>query len=77
MRVINLSEVDAQQVKAILMTHAELQDLEGIKSTDLLARMSADNDDSEEMGTMIECLTEQVDDFTEDSDNLKRLAALF
>lgn len=77
MRTIQLSEVDANQVRAILMTHAEMQDLSSIRSTELLGRMTADDDDSEEMGEMIDTLTEQVDDLTDDTENLKRIAALF
>lgn len=77
MRTIQLSEVDAQQVKAILMTHAEMQDRGALQSTDVMTRLIASGDHDEDTGEMITILAEQVGDLEWDSDNLKRIADLF
>jgi hypothetical protein len=77
MRTIQLSEVDAQQVKAILMTHAEMQDLGALSSTDVMTRLIASDDHDSDTEGMIDILADQVGDLEWDSDNLKRIANLF
>lgn len=78
MRTIQLSDEDAVQVKAILLTHAEMSDRGAIPSMELLGRIRRDEDQADpEIMEMIDTLTEQVGDFEHDSDNLKRLALLF
>lgn len=77
MRTITLSEVDAQQVKAIMMTHAEMQDLGALKSTGIISRLIAEGDPDGDEQEMKEILTEQVGDLEWDSDNLRRIADLF
>lgn len=75
MRTITMSEDDAQQIKAIMLTHAELQDLRSVESTELFARMkSAGDSDSDDMAAV---LLEQVEEFDNDSNNLRRIAHLF
>jgi hypothetical protein len=70
---ITLNDADADQVAAILKTHAEMQDQRVNSSMELLARMKKDEPGS----VMIDDLQEQVNDFDEDSTNLTRLANLF
>lgn len=70
----NLNEDDASQVRAILLTHAEMSDQSAIKSSELKGRIERDCPEEEEM---IEDLGEQIQDFEEDRDNLKRIANIF
>lgn len=77
MKKIELTEEDAQQIRAILLTHAELQDRRAIPSMELITRLKKDNPDPEEtVVEMIADLIDQVDEFEADSDNLKRIASL-
>ena len=77
-RIIEIEAEDARQLRAILLTHAELQDQRAIPSMELLARLTRDNPDPDEtVVEMIEDLKTQVYDFEADSDNLQRIAALF
>lgn len=77
-RTLALMPEDIRQVRAILLTHAELQDRRAIPSMELLARLTRDNPDPDEtVAEMIEDLKEQVEDFEADSDNLKRIASFF
>lgn len=74
MKMINLTDEDATQVRAILLSFAEISDQQAIKSEELLARIK--KDEPEEVD-MIDCLLSQSSDFTSDSDNLKRIAQQF
>ena len=77
-REIKISTVDALQVRAILLTHAELQDNQAIPSMELLSRLKLDNPDPDEtVVEMIDDLKDQVDDFEADSVNLRRIALQF
>lgn len=77
-RLIKISPEDARQVRAILLTHAELQDRRAIPSMELLGRLKKDNPVPDQtVEEMIEDLKDQVSDFENDSDNLQRIAALF
>lgn len=77
MRTIQLSEVDAKQVKAILMTHAEMQDQGALSSTQVISRLLEEGDPDGDEDEMIDILAEQVGELEWDSDNLKRIANLF
>lgn len=72
--IIELDDVDAAIVHSILMTHAELQDSRAIPSMEIMARLKRD-EPGETM--MIAALADQVFDFEEDSDELRRIAAMF
>lgn len=72
-KTITIAVEDAAQVRAILLTHAEMQDQTSVRSEAVLARLKADQADSD----MIEDLEESIADTITDSDNLKRLANLF
>ncbi len=69
-----LTEVDRAQVKAILLTHAEMQDQRTLETEGVLGRLKHDEPDSVEI---IEDLEESIEDCIEDSENLKRLASKF
>lgn len=77
MRTIELSEVDCEQVKAILMTHAEMQDQGALQSTSVMSRLITSDEQDEDTGEMVSILAEQVGELEWDSDNLKRIADLF
>jgi hypothetical protein len=73
-QVMIMSPEDRQQVRAILLTHAEMQDRSAITSMELLARIKRDEPEEEDM---IDELEDQIEVLEDDSDNLKRLGNLF
>lgn len=75
--MITLSPDDASQVRAILMTHAEMQDARINDSLSLIGRLNADLAEDDEAQDMVASLEAQVELFEDDSDNLKRLADKF
>ena len=77
MRMIMISEADAAQVKAILMTHAEMQDQRVVESMTILGRLKRDEADDENAQELMIDLHEQIDTFEVDCDNLKRIAQIF
>ena len=70
---LELTPADRAQIKAILMTHAELQDRTSLKGEEVLARLKRDEPDSD----LIADLEEDAADLLADTENLKRLANLF
>lgn len=68
---------DRAQVKAILMTHAEMQDHRTMETEQVMGRLKHEGGDDEEVAEMIEELQESVTELTADSENLKRLANHF
>ncbi len=79
MKTITLSAEDAEQIKAILMTHSEMVDHHAMPSLELIGSMRKQLQDGPdtEVQDMIDSLQDQVTDFEFDSENLKRLASLF
>jgi len=75
--MININAEDAAQVRAILLTHAELQDTRLLKTMEVLSRLKAIEDDSDELVATIAEMTATISFVEEDSDNLKRIAELF
>jgi aminopeptidase N len=73
MTPITLSPIDRAQVKAILRTHAEMQDRSLLSGEEVIARLKRDEPESELLANMIEDAAEILEDTT----NLKRLADLF
>ncbi len=65
---------DAQQVHAILTTHAEMQDNHARQSMEVLGRLNVEIPDE---GEMIDDLVAMIEVAEEDSENLKRLARIF
>lgn len=68
-----LTDSDAATVKAILLTHATMQDHRAIESMQLLGRLRHDEPDDE----LIPDLQGQVNDFEADTQNLERIAEIF
>lgn len=73
MTLATLSPDDCAQVKAILLTHAELQDRNLLNAESVIARLKRDEPDSELIGDLEQDNIELV----ADTENLKRLANLF
>lgn len=71
-----LSDDDASQVRAILLTHAELQDRETVKAEELHGRLKKDATTDEELD-VVEDIEDQIEDLTGDTTNLKRIAKIF
>lgn len=72
--LIDIDPVDAAIVHSILMTHAEMQDNRAIPSMEIMARLKRDEPGET---AMIDTLAAQVEDFEEDSEELRRIAQLF
>lgn len=77
METITLSREDRAQVRAILETHAELQDRGALESTQIMSRLKVEEANDADAQEMVGHLTEQVSVLEGDSDNLRRLADLF
>ena len=75
--MIALTPTDRAQVKAILLTHAEMQDHRTLETESVIGRMQHEGGDDEEVGEMIDELKTSVKSMTDDSENLKRIAHLF
>lgn len=75
--MLTLTREDAAQVRAILLTHAEMQDARINDSLAIIGRLNADLAEDDEAQDMVASLEAQVELFEDDSDNLKRLADKF
>lgn len=73
MKTIILSDEDAAQVKAILLTHAEMQDMRSMEAESVLGRLQRDEPDAE----VIESMRDNQEDLEDDIEDLKRIAELF
>lgn len=71
---IDIDDDDANQVYAILMTHAEMQDQQSMNTEEVIGRLSRDEPGET---ALLEDLREDVADSTADCENLKRIANLF
>jgi hypothetical protein len=74
-RLYELDDCDAAQVRAILLTHAEMQDHRCIDTMSIMGRLT--RDEPIDAATTIIDLQGQVDTFEDDCDNLKRIADVF
>lgn len=74
MKTVNLTTEDAAQVKAILMTHAEMQDRRTLDGETVLGRLRVEQPEELEM---IDELITMGEELVEDTENLKRIAHLF
>jgi len=68
--IVNIPDADAAVVRAILLTHAEMQDQQAIANEELRGRLA---DEPE----MVEDLKDIHEVLSDDTDNLKRLANFF
>lgn len=71
-----LDEGDAQQIKAILMTHAEMQDRTTLQSEEVISSLQQFEHD-DDTADMIDDLKDSIELCQDDCDNLKRIADLF
>lgn len=74
MKSYQLNDLDAAQVRAILRTHAEIQDQSSLRNEELRGRLSQEEADMDET---IHDLKEIHGEISRDRDNLKRLADIF
>lgn len=72
--MIAMTPTDRDQVFAILMTHAEMQDKLANDTLALIGRLRVDEPEETDA---IEDLQTMVDVCEEDCDNLKRIASIF
>lgn len=77
MRMVMISHDDAQQVRAILETHAEMQDQRTVENLELVSRLQVEEPDDHEARSLVRDLKDQNDTFDNDCDNLRRIAKLF
>lgn len=75
MRMVMISEVDAQQVAAILNTHAEMQDQRTVGDLETIGRLQVEV--PEDAVLTISNLKDHVQDCEKDCDNLRRIAKIF
>jgi hypothetical protein len=73
-KFISISEEDAAQVKAILLTHAEMSDRSGIEAEELQGLATKN---CPEEGEWIDDLKDHDKDMTDDTKNLQRIAEIF
>lgn len=71
---IEIDPVDAAIVKAILLTHASIQDRRVMETEVIQTRLMRDEPGET---LMIDTLASQVVDFEEDSEELRRIANIF
>lgn len=67
--LIDITDDDARTVRAILLTHAEMQDRQALANEALRG--------NEEDQEVVEDLSDMHEDLIEDRDNLKRIADFF
>ena len=77
MKQIMVEDKDAELIRALLLCHSEISDRQSLESETIMARLKVDEPDDPAAQTMVIELQEQADDFTTDSDNIRRLADLF
>jgi hypothetical protein len=75
MKTILISDEDAATVKAILLTHAEMQDNRSIESLEVIGRLR--RDDPKDAAETIADLQDTHNTLEEDCENLKRISHLF
>lgn len=77
MKMVMISETDAQQVAAILNTHAEMQDQATVHNLEVMSRLRVNEPDDADAQLMVRDLQELNDTYDGDCDNLRRIAKLF
>jgi len=77
MRMVMISDDDAQQVASILNTHAEMQDQRTVENLELMSRLRVEEGDDHDAQCLVADLQDQNDTFDGDCDNLRRIAKIF
>jgi hypothetical protein len=77
MQMVMISDEDKAQVRAILETHAEMQDRRSLENLELISRMNVQEADDKDARLLVRDLKDQNKTFEGDCDNLNRIAKLF
>lgn len=77
MRMVTISEDDAQQVASILNTHAEMQDQRTMQNLELMSRLRVEEAHDHDAQLLVDELGDMNDTFDGDCDNLRRIAKIF
>lgn len=77
MKMVMISEVDAQQVASILNTHAEMQDQRTVENLEHISRLRVEEPNDEEARLLVRDLQEMNANYDGDCDNLRRIAKIF
>lgn len=77
MQMVMMSVEDKAQVRAILETHAEMQDQRSLQNEELMSRMNVEEADDHDAQLLVRDLQDQNDTFNGDCDNLRRIADIF
>lgn len=76
-RTIEIDVEDAETIRAVLLTHAEMQNQRVNETQAVQARINTEGNDTEEEQEMVNNLQESCDELEIDSANLTRIADLF
>jgi hypothetical protein len=77
MQMVMISLEDKAQVRAILETHAEMQDQRTVENLELVSRLQVEEPDDQEARSLVRDLKAQNETFDGDCDNLRRIAKIF
>jgi hypothetical protein len=77
MQMVMISDEDKAQVRAILETHAEMQDQRTVENLELVSRLQVEEPDDNDARSLVRDLKAQNETFDGDCDNLRRIAKLF
>lgn len=77
MQMIMISDEDKAQVRAILETHAEMQDQRTVENLELVSRLQVEEPDDDEARSLVRDLKDQNETFDNDCDNLRRISKYF
>jgi hypothetical protein len=75
--MVMMSDADKAQVRAILETHAEMQDQRSLENLELMSRLNVEEANDEDARALVLDLKDQNATFDNDCDNLRRIAKLF
>jgi hypothetical protein len=77
MQMVMMSAEDKAQVRAILETHAEMQDQRTVENLELMSRLRVEEADNADACSLVLDLQDQNTTFDGDCDNLRRIAKIF
>lgn len=77
MQMVMISPEDKAQVRAILETHAEMQDQRSLENLELMSRLNVEEANDPDARALVLDLKDQNATFDGDCDNLRRIAKIF
>lgn len=77
LEMVLMTADDKAQVRAILETHAEMQDQRTVENLELMSRLNVEEPDDEDARSLVLDLKDQNATFDGDCDNLRRIAKIF